>query len=134
MWPSAQNKIIRIAIIASALVCMVVCFLLAGWRGPAVVFVFVSAVAGIIGGFFYLSKFFNDNQWRNVFIFSCWLGVVMAIMSFILLLIDPRVTNFSFTYILTTAAIIGFVFIIGSFFVTLINWGFLRLFRQPKRK
>ena len=135
MYRSTKRKIIQIAIIAGALLFTSLCYFVAGWRGPAVIFIFALFIAGILWGIFYLSKLFGSNQWRNVAILSCWIGLLMAVISFFLMLLDPRSTNFKLSDIFRNAGIVGLVFLVGGFVVTFLNWNVIRALKSPgKRK
>lgn len=118
---STKQRIAQLAIILGVLVFSSLCYLVAGWFELVVMLAFAFIIAGIIWGIFYVTKLFGDNRWLNVAIFSGWIGILVAVASFILMVIDPS-HNFSLGYILKTTGIIGLVFLVGGFVATYINW------------
>lgn len=134
MNQSAKRRIAQIAIIVITLLAISSCYFAVGWRGPVVLLVFLAIIVGIVGGIFYFSKFFTDSQWKKLAMISCWIGILMAIASFFLLLLDPRSVNFDLMYLIKTAGIVGLIFLLGSFFGTIVNWKFFQAFRLSKKE
>jgi len=84
----------------------------------------LAAIVPLVGGFFWIGKYQGKNQKVAFLLAAGLIGFVAFEFSLLAMLIDERSRNFSWVYILSNAAFMGFAFfifsVIGSVLFTLL--------------
>mgnify|MGYP002863134216 CR=1 FL=1 len=110
MWRSTRLLLIRLGALATLILAMVLCFAVASWQGLLVLLAIASWFLLFGSGLYFLLRRKSGGEWRDLLLYSLWLGITVSLLAFVLLSIDPPGQSYSIWRNIGVAAIPGVMF------------------------
>ena len=98
-----------------------------------IAFVLVVVIPLVVGSFIIFRQY-GDRQYLGTALFAGLVGAVVAAFTLIAMLLDSRVSRYSWQYILSVASGFGATMALGCLIVTVLYSPVFRALRQLKKK